>query len=264
MIFSTSNFNNYSDGYVPAVHANYLLGLNLGIGVVEKEIGHAGSFVLDEINAFDRAEVDEALMGEINMITVSSFCGLNGYILGHDVFLNKKVRLDSIFNKNINVFSAWPLIETTKSLLGTLESPRDRFVPGAHVLCAAKNYKSQGPAIIYSAIAIAIPADRGNSACLMMEDSGQIPIEENKEIFEEKIQNSLVRSVLAVAENQRVKYNEVYVALKSKFINGSQIGCALVASPYIVPSIKIGRFLETQKNIKNTKKEDLDGIFQNQ
>jgi len=63
----------------------YFTGFVMGSSAVPKKLGHKGSLVLDRINAFDMAEVDDTYLGQINMITVSSFCGPHGLLWGYDV-----------------------------------------------------------------------------------------------------------------------------------------------------------------------------------
>ena len=42
-------------------------------------------FLLDDIVAYDRAEANDAYIGQINMETASSFCGIAGQVWGYDL-----------------------------------------------------------------------------------------------------------------------------------------------------------------------------------
>ena len=76
----------YCEGYFSTALGNsYLLGVNYAVAKVRKQFGHEGSSVLDEINAFDMAEITNANVGQINAIKVSSFCGPRGHIWGYDI-----------------------------------------------------------------------------------------------------------------------------------------------------------------------------------
>src|SRR5690606_19271134 len=77
-----SPYENYCDGYgnLSSSGNSYILGLTLGIGVAKKQSSHHGSKMLDEINAFDLAEVSGPYIGQLNMSIVSSFCGVQGLI----------------------------------------------------------------------------------------------------------------------------------------------------------------------------------------
>ena len=69
-------FQNYSDGYGnPGATGNgYISVLKVSTGAVEK----TDDALLDGIVAYDRAEANDAYIGQINMVTASSFCGLAG------------------------------------------------------------------------------------------------------------------------------------------------------------------------------------------
>ena len=72
----------YCSGYGEpgASGRNYVLGLVLGTGLAKFNLRHDGSQLLDEINAFDRAEVAETNLGQINMTIVSSFLSYNSVL----------------------------------------------------------------------------------------------------------------------------------------------------------------------------------------
>lgn len=247
-----SPYDNYCDGFGPNHSSgnDYVLAVVLGVGKAKMQFNHEGSKLLDEINAFDLAEVDGPYIGQINMSIVSSFCGPQGMIWGYD--LAKATNLYSRpergtfpsfveepdTNKKIPVYSILPLVNSAEALLGNVTEKKFILRPGAHVPCAGKNIKKEGPGIIYSAIAIGIAEDRDKEACLIMEDIGEIPIHEGKtqnllNRYQDLIYTNLVKSVLQIGRNQRVKYKEIFVGLKSIHMDEGEIACSLVACPYL-------------------------------
>ncbi len=238
-----SPYNDYCDGFgCPGSSGNsYILGLVLGVGKDSIKLSHPGSSVLDEINAFDLAEVDSTYIGQLNMIIVSSFCGPQGLIWGYDIVANKlsnNITQKKYYNnkgENIKIYSADSVIDSTKALFGTRDKKIFPIKPGSHVPFAGKNYKFEGPKRIYCAIAMGIPEDRENSAVLLMEDIGWIPSNYRKSNIKEIysiIYDNLIRSVIEVGENQKIAYKTILISLRDLVINSGEMGCSLVAAPY--------------------------------
>lgn len=231
MQIPTSPYDKYCIGYQnPEVEgAGYVMTLAIGVGKTKNVLSHAGSQVLDNTNAFDRAEVEETNLGQTNMITVSSFCGPQGKMWGLDLARTENVYDKKLFSVDkIPVYSAQPLLDATKFLFGTVTQPIFPPLPGTHIPCATKNITAQGPNTFYAAIGMGVPADRANVACLMMEDVGFVG-----ELTEIEILERLARSITAVAQNQQVKYKVIFTSLKKIEVNENETGCALVAAPYI-------------------------------
>ena len=223
---------------------NYIMGVNIAVAKSLTQFTHEGSCVLDQINAFDLAETESAYLGQINMIEVSSFCGINGIIWGYHV-----ARPDNLYtkynfvekvehkNKVVSVYSAIPLIEALIRLFGTVDNRRFNLLPGSHVPCATKNVKSNKESCIFVAIGVGIPVDSTKVACLMMEDVGliednNISKEDFGNNFKPKIINNISRSIIQVGINQHIDFKEIFCAAYSININSGEIGCALVACPY--------------------------------
>lgn len=238
-----SPYDNYCDGYgnIGASGNSYILGLAIGVGVVDTSFSHQGSHLLDEITAFDLAETEGPFIGQLNMSIVSSFCGPQGLIWGFDIARNPdlyKKSKNSIFNKtikykdqSIKLYEANPIINATKSLFGTVNQKKFILRPGAHVPFAGKNKIIRGKDTVYAAVAIGIPENRQENACLLMEDIG---IMQTSEFItdERTIFHNLAKSIIQIGINQHVKYSECFAALKSCKVKDNQIGCALVAAPY--------------------------------
>ncbi|MEK7102969.1 MAG: histidine decarboxylase, pyruvoyl type [Patescibacteria group bacterium] len=244
----------FLEGYWPqGQQSNYLFGLNIAVAKVKNKLSHKGSSLLDMINAFDLAEVAEGHLGQTNMVTVSSFCGPNGLIWGLDV-CKTELRKHTLFPNKlkqgadyIGVHNADGLMKAFASLTGGVDDPLFCFQPGSHVLSAAKSYYANGPKKIYAALALGIPKDRTQNACLLMEDVGFLP-RRNTTKLERKVLDNLVHSVLAVGLNQRVQYSDIFIGLKTLDVNKGETGCALVSAPYFL----------LPKALLNTKSEVLE------
>lgn len=223
----------------------YFTGLSLSVGACELKFNHDGSTLLDGINAFDRAEAADVYIGQINMITVSSFCGLDGVIWGYDTVRAKNLftphpsipnGIISHNNVSLHVYSANPLIDAARGLFGTVEKKKFPLLPGAHVPCANKSIEKVGPAHIYAGIALGIAKDRNKDANLFMEDIGEIPqkISKTKKELQYKnmILNNLAKSIIEIGKNQKTEYKEIFVEIKDIIVEKGQVGCALIAAPY--------------------------------
>ena len=213
------------------VGSGHILGVVLSTSSVKRHLSHPGSQGLDNILAFDSAEIQNTTLGQINMITVSSFCGPTGYIWGYDIAPHPKLHQSHPLapkDSPIPVYSASPLLEATRHLFGSVSSPAFPLLPGSHVPCAEKSLIVPGPAHIYSAIGIGIPKNRAAHACLLMEDVGYVTSPNSYRA----IIKSLAQSLLDVGQNQQVSYKEIFVEIDHLPITKNHIGCALVAAPY--------------------------------
>jgi histidine decarboxylase len=233
-------FNQYCVGY-PG-QGNYLTALTMGIGSFKKNFSHPGSKRLDSIIAYDRAEISDAYIGQINMIMVSSFCGPQGLIWGYDVVKEESETLPSFLSPEeirefgqIKIRNGKNLRKAAKALFGSNEKRHFPFLPGTHVPCAGKFQYKEGPTCLYGAIAIGIPENRNNSACLLMEDVGEITIKDkNIDDIKKKISFNVISSVLEIGKCQKINYKEIFVDLISKEIYDNEIGCVLVTMPYFL------------------------------
>jgi histidine decarboxylase len=236
---SISSYDDYCVGY-PG-HGGYLTAVVMGQGAFPKMFSHAGSDLLDSTVAYDRAETNGTYLGQINMITVSSFCGPQGLIWGYDIARQDLPPLPLLTNDGRHQFAGSALIdgsrlrEAARLLFGTRDRRRFPLLPGTHVPCAGKFRFFDGPAWIYSAVAIGIPEDRGAAAVLFMEDVGQLMLVNGAESLEpmrHRILQSLAHSVTEVGRNQGVLYQEILLDVSLREIHAGEIGCALVAVPY--------------------------------
>jgi histidine decarboxylase len=263
---AVGSYENYCDGYFSSYpnikKGNYICAITLLTAKVPRKFYHAGSEKLDEINAFDSAEANDAYIGQLNLISVTSFCGPMGAIWGYDLAKPDELKtpikecpqIEAYDGKQIPVYSAEPLIKAARLLFGTKEELHFPIMPGALVPHAGKSIEKSGPTRLYCGIGIGIPDDRERAAVLWMEDIGIFPCEK------ERILESLAKSVMEVGHTQNVKYKEIFVGVKDTGeINKDEIGCAFVAVPYIalarraVPKNDINKLMEI--NLEDWEKE---------
>lgn len=238
--YALSPYPNYCEGYgnIGASGNCYILGLTLGVGITTVDCTHEGSTLLDEINAFDLAEIDGPYIGQLNMSTVSSFCGPQGLIWGYDIAKTNELYTNVVSDKPIeykgnliNAYDAGALVDSTKKLFGTINNKRFVIRPGAHVPFAGKHKIITNKGVIYAGVGLGIPKDRETNACILMEDIG-VKKNELFETDEKTILENLAKSIIKIGINQGISYKECFVAIKTCVISENQVGCALVAAPY--------------------------------
>lgn len=247
LVKAISPYNSFCSGYgnPGASGDSYLVGLVFGIGKTKIELNHDGISILDSINAFDRAEVEKTYIGQINMVTVSSFCGPMGGLLGYDFLKPKNLykyhqffQEGKIANRKINVpvYSAAPLVDATRTLFGTVNEKKFPLIPGSIVPCAGRHISGEGPRHIYCGFGLGITKNHKKDAHVFMEDVGDIPLYikgiEMERLYRHKILENLAKSVLQIGENQAVRYKEIFVEMKDVVVQPGEIGCALVGAPY--------------------------------
>jgi histidine decarboxylase len=232
-----SPHENYCMGY-PG-QGPYFTGFIMGSSSVSIKLGNEGSSVLDRINAFDVAEVDNTYLGQINMITVSSFCGPHGLLWGYDIAKEDFFSVNEILEeKDIEEFHGTEIYNgknlrlATKKLFGTRDDKKFPLFPGSHVFTAQKFISSPGPINLYGAFAVGIPENRDVNACLFMEDVGEI--KKNTMEEERKLLKNIIRSVREIGKNQKVNYKAIYTDIITQKVGNNEMGGVLVASPYFL------------------------------
>lgn len=230
-----SPYDRYCVGY--SGRGGYLTALVMGVSSFKKRFSHSGSKILDAILAYDRAEVADTYIGQINMEIVSSFCGPQGLIWGYDLAKEETLKINSILSKNIlkrfkeiEIKNGENLRKAAKMLFGTIGEFHFPLLPGTHVPCAGRFHFEEGPVYLYSAAAIGIPEDRKRAACMLMEDVGKLKKVTSR--IKEKILLNGIQSILELGKNHRVNYKEVFVDFFARKIKTDEIGCALIAMPY--------------------------------
>ncbi len=241
-------FDSYCDGYgnPGASGLGYISVLTLQIGTVTSDMDE----VLQEIVAYDRAEAGGTYIGQINMITASSFNGVNGAVWGYHIAKAEAVAnntLQPLFMKKrsdgteIPVYSVQPLLDAGKRLFGTVGQRRFPLLPGAHVRCAVKSETAEGPTFIWSAIALAIAEDRNVAANLFIEDAGHSTLQSEKDrtMFLDRLYRYVAESVIRCGDDQKVEYKEIFVGGKIEWIPEGHVGSALTCAPYVVLARKV-------------------------
>jgi len=144
----------YCEGYGhPGQSGNsYVSVVNLSTGVTQYD-PKLLDWGMMGIVAYDIAEAgfqsNSAYIGQINMITASSFCGMNGVVWGYHIARNPELDTQKpLFyvtdqrGKQINVYDIQPLVDASKALFGTVDQRVYPPLPGSHVICATKNISS--------------------------------------------------------------------------------------------------------------------------
>lgn len=218
----------------------------IGLGMAAWDRAQGGSRVVAQTLAFDRAESETANLTQTNMVSVSSFNGVQGLLLGYDL-LRQPLTPHPLLPDSPGVYDAAPLFAATRALYGTVAAKRFPVHPGQHLLCAAKTHYAQGPALLYGAIGIGIAHERALDADLFLEDVGALPdlpanllaqatdLEraQERQRVEAVVLSRLVDAIEAIGDNLGVRYAHCFVGLRARFVPEGEVGCALVAVPYV-------------------------------
>lgn len=234
-------FENFCDGYGnPGTSGvGYVSVLKLETGLVKSDMDE----ILDGIVAYDRAETTGTYLGQINMITASSFNGVNGAVWGYHLAAADELAGQApLFEakgpdgKPIPVYSMEPLLRAGRALFGTIDQPRFPPLPGAHVVCAVKSKTIKGPGTVWCAAALAIAEDRTAAANLFIEDVGGGVLAQGPAMkqFIDRLRQKIVSSVLRCGEDSRVKFTKVFIGHRIKAVPAGYTGTALTCAPYVV------------------------------
>lgn len=249
-------FAQYCDGYgCPGARGlGYISVIKVATGSVEK----TSDSLLDGIVAYDLAEASEAYIGQINMETASSFCGLAGQVWGYDLAVADEIKNNlqkPIFTAKqhdgtpLPVYDGQPLLLAGKALFGTESNRRFPPAPGAHLVCANKSITSLRPKNnrpdpskneaygVWCYIALSITKDRDNSADLFIEDAGLWTTDDNTNHLKEflkKHRKTVAWSIIACGQQQSVIYDRTYISYAYTIMQPNYIGTALAVAPYIV------------------------------
>lgn len=223
--------------------AGYVCVPKLSIGKVRTGIGEPG---LRDILAFDRAEKNGAYVGEINVIQVSSFCGLNGAIWGYDVAAcawetNAPVMEVEQGGRSLPVHDLMPIIDAGKHLLGTADQKRYRISPGSFVPSAVKLKMVPGPAVAWCALGIGIARDRSANADLFMETAGNTTVDDLDDV-KDRIARDMARSVVECGWD--TPFEKVFVGVMAQVVEEGEHACALTMVPYLT----LPRCIDTWKD----------------
>jgi len=248
-----SPYDRYCDGYSrPGAQGNgYVSVVKVATGTVVK----TDDFLLDGIVAYDRAEANDAYIGQINMETASSFCGVAGQVWGYDLATadviakgeQKPVLEVKQYDGSIlPLYDAQPLIDAGIELFGVENNRRFPPAPGAHVICANKSVTVLRPKEeplrkcqaygVWCFIALSIAKDRDNAADLFIEDAGPWTQNDNPDdlkAFLKKHRKSVAWSIVACGKDQSVLYDRTYIGFAYTIMKPGEVGTALTVAPYI-------------------------------
>jgi histidine decarboxylase len=260
----TSNFDNraigpfetFCDGYgrPGAQGLGYVCVLKVATATVEK----TDDALLDGIVALDRAEAAQAYLGQINMETASSFCGIAGQVWGYDLASADAIAggwqapLFSVTQHDgspLPIYDGQPLLDAGEALFGTAADRRFPLAPGAHAICANKSVTAYRPRTghpdpehgqaygVWCYLALSIARDRAASADLFMEDAGiwsDNDREESLRHWLEGHRRAVADSIVACGRGQQVLFDRTYISYAYALIPSGHLGVALAVAPYIV------------------------------
>lgn len=249
-----SPYDRYCDGYgAPGAYGNgYVSVLKVSVGTVKKTDDN----LLDGIVSYDRAEINDAYVGQINMLTASSFCGIAGQVWGHDLathedIANEKIKpvlkLTQYDGTPLPVYDAKPLLEAGIELFGTEKERRFTTAPGAHVICANKGITSYRPKEdrplkdgeaygVWCFIALSLSNDRDHCADLFIEDAGLWTKNDNAndlKKFLEDHRKAVAWSVVECGKDSHVLFERTYVGFAYVIMKPGEIGTSLTCAPYV-------------------------------
>ncbi|KFI69299.1 histidine decarboxylase, pyruvoyl type [Bifidobacterium magnum] len=249
-----SPYDCYCDGYgMPGAYGNgYVNILKVSCGVVDK----TDDALIDGIVTYDKAECADAYVGQINMLTASSFCGVMGQIWGHDLAVHEDIRnnrINPLFTEHqfdgseLPVYDAKPLLDAGIELFGTDKDRRYHPAPGAHVICANKGVTAYRPKEnrpledgegygVWSFIAISLSNDRDYCADLFIEDAGVWTENDNEEDMKawlDEHRKEIVWSVVECGRDSGVLFDRTYVGYNYVMMKPNQIGNAITVGPYV-------------------------------
>ncbi|MFH1047328.1 MAG: histidine decarboxylase, pyruvoyl type [Patescibacteria group bacterium] len=234
-----SPYDQFCRGIFDSDH--YVVALNLVAAKIATDSD--GAFhQLDGIAAFDGAENAQAYMGQINMITVSSFCAPQALIWGHHLATvvdepDSKHLLDveQWDGQRVPVHSANGLIRATTSLFGTADQRLFPLAPGTHCPTACKTVVSNKPGLIYALVGIGVSQPNSGSASIFMEDADYVAHDDSARLglVREQSITVIAESVMTIAKNQKTKCDIIYASYVELEIGEGEAGCAGVFIPYI-------------------------------
>lgn len=250
-----SPYNTYCDGYgMPGATGNgYVAALKVDAGTVNK----TEDSLIDGIVSYDRAETTNAYIGQINMITASSFDGLQGQIWGYDLACHDDIKNKTVaplfsieqWDKEsiLNIYDAQPLLDAAKELFGSEQHRRYHCLPGAHVFCANKGITAYRPKEnrdlkageaygVWSFIAISFAKNRHHDSDLFIEDAGVWTKNDNEEDlvrFLNQRRKEIAWSVAKCGQDSHVIFDSTWIGYAYSIMKPGEIGNAITVGPYV-------------------------------
>ncbi len=233
---------------------SYVNSCILTTGVVKMD---EGKFPLDQglenIVSYDRAEKNDAYIGEINMIQTSSFNGIRGVMWGLDLAIDPEIKsgkLPVLFNieegeTSIPVYSMQPLQKAARQLFGLEKQRHIAPLRGSNVICAEKSYTTSGEQVtaggwVWALLLFAVAKDRVEHSSLFIEDAGYYKPDMNKDQVISALNDKCGGMATAAALcgiDQSTEYEKMFVGYKVTKVNPGEVGCALTCAPYVTLSV---------------------------
>lgn len=284
-----SPYDQWCDGYgMPGAYGNgYVNVLKVSCGAVDK----TQDDLIDGIVTYDKAECADAYVGQINMLTASSFNGVQGQIWGADLAVHPDIAdnsLPTLFTvkqfdgSDLKVYDAKPLIQAGIELFGTDMDRRYHPAPGAHVICANKGVTAYRPKEgqplqdgqaygVWCFIAISMTTDPDYCANLFIEDAGiWDKNDDEQELIEflDKRRKEIVWSVVECGNDSGVLFDRTYIGYNYVMMKPNQIGNAITVGPYVtlakdaIPSEGFGKLndMTLTEWLENQKFDSLTGL----
>lgn len=214
--------------------------------------------VLEGIVAYDRAEKSGTYLGQVNVITVSSFAGPNSAIWGYDIAKTIHLRSKLLYElpvpntkRKIPVYSMDHLLKATEALFGTEKNRHYPPLAGAHVPCACLYANSKDRSTgkltsgwIWCFLALAIAEHRESDACLFIEDAGffadtfsygKVLMLTKDEVVAQldKKTKAVTYSQILCGYDQSAPFKEIFVSYRYVRIDKDCYGTALACAPYV-------------------------------
>ena len=248
---------------------NYINVCKLSIGIVKiGKYTKTWDSTTKGILSYDRAETNDAYLGQLNIVAASSFISPEGLLWGHDIAAVPLGKPARGYIRGVPIHSINPLLEAGQALLGNnrhstrylgqtgtkyIRGLRFYIRPGEIQPCAVKSATGQGPGVIWCAMAIAIPIDsqRSRTACLFYEDAGFYAFPGTLAIrktgsppkafiaaAKRKLERKMREIATAQIMNARdqiipVVYDKIYVGYRMAPVAADELAKAITLSPYI-------------------------------
>lgn len=245
-----SPYKQWSRGYMEP--GNIGTGYVTGCKVDADSRNKVGDDLLSKIVTYDLAECKNAYIGQINMVTVSSFTGVQGYILGYDLLRNPEI--DSAVplftvkqwdGSELPIYDCKPLQDALVEYFGTENNRRHYPAPGSFIMCANKGVTAEYPEKnrplgpgqgygVWSAIAISIAKDRSRNSSMFIEDAGIWTTPNEEELIEylASRRRGIAKSIAECGRDAHTTFSSSWIGFAYSMMKPNQIGNAITVGPY--------------------------------
>lgn len=220
----------------------------------DKKLAHR-DFGLNSITSFDQAETQDNYIGQINMITASSFSGIGGSVWGYDLAYNTRFDtlepfavMEQYDGSQMELYDAAPLFEAAEALYGTYDNRKYPPLPGGHIICADKSVSASYPTdvnnlqddegfAVWAMLSLSLANNRDQDASCFIEDFGiwknQNPTDAELVEYLDEHRKQIAKCTIACGQHNKVTYKKSFIGYAYAIIKPGEIGTALNAAPYI-------------------------------